>query len=90
MVILSNAKLCVCVCEGVCMGGRGSIVISVSHTPAVCTVPVKNRGSVSVTPTGEDSSVTKVDQFPWKHSKIFAILPNSHMVININFSESLK
>lgn len=53
-----------CVRLGVYMAGRGSTVISVSHTPAVFMVPVRNPGSVSVTPTGEDSFVTKVVQFP--------------------------
>lgn len=49
---------------GVCMGGRGSTAISVTHTPAAYMAPVRNLGSVSVTPTGEDNSVTKVVQFP--------------------------
>lgn len=45
------------------MGGRGITAISVSHTPGVFMALVRNLGSVSVTPTGEDSSVTKVVWF---------------------------
>lgn len=48
------------VAASVCMAGRVHTVINASLTRAVYMEPALNPGSVSVTPTGADNSVTKI------------------------------